>query len=81
MLLVVPEEDALTPPVPNKPDKDWPESPPLPPKDLDVYSDEDHSISIESLEASFRERGREGVYSEYAMLRLEKSTGNFDTSR
>lgn len=80
-MLVVPVEDAMTPPIPDKPGKDWNEAPPLPPKDLDVYSDEDHAMTMQSLEAFINERGRQGLYTDYAVLRLEKPAGNFDMSR
>jgi tyrosine-protein phosphatase non-receptor type 9 len=75
---VVPVEDAITPPVPDKPEID---APPLPPKDLEIYSDEDHALNITGFEAYFKEKGREGIFRDYAVIRLEKPAGNFDTSR
>jgi hypothetical protein len=78
VLLVVPVEDAITPPVPDKPEID---APPLPPKDLEIYSDEDHALNITGFEAYFKEKGREGIFRDYAVIRLEKPAGNFDTSR
>jgi tyrosine-protein phosphatase non-receptor type 9 len=70
-------EDAITPPVPDKPEID---APPLPPKDLEIYSDEDHALNITGFEAYFKEKGREGIFRDYAVIRLEKPAGNFDTS-
>ena len=78
VLLVVPVEDAITPPLPDKPGSD---TPPLPPKDLDIYSDEDRALTITGLDAFFNEKGREGLFKDYAVMRLEKPAGNFDTSR